>query len=52
MMRTSNKLWCELLTVVLRPNSTAAGNIILKEVLKRRALFGKRAVVLLINSVA
>ena len=40
----------ELQTVVLRGNSTAAGNIRLKEILKRRALFGNQTVVLLTNS--
>ena len=37
-------------TVVLRPNSSTAGNIRLKEILKRRALFGNQTVVLLTNS--
>lgn len=40
----------ELQTVVLRGNSTAAANIRLKEILKRRALFGNQTVVLLIPS--
>ena len=40
----------ELQTVVLRPNSKAADNIRLKEILKRRALFGNQTVVLLTNS--
>ncbi len=43
---------CELQTVVLRTDSRAADNIKLKEILKRRALFGNQTVVLLINSVA
>ncbi len=37
-------------TVVLRTNSRAAHNIRLKEILKRRALFGNQTVVLLTNS--
>ena len=41
---------CGLQTVVLRMNSRAAGNIRLKEILKRRALFGNQTVVLLTNS--
>ena len=40
----------ELQTVVLLTNSTAAANIRLKEILKRRALFGNQTVVLLTNS--
>ena len=40
----------ELQTVVLRTNSRAAYNIRLKEILKRRALFGNQTVVLLTNS--
>ena len=40
----------ELQTVVLRTNSTAADNIRLKEILKRRALFGNQTVVLQTNS--
>lgn len=40
----------ELQTVVLRGNSTAAANIRLKEILKRRALFGNQTVVLLTGS--
>lgn len=42
----------ELQTVVLRTNSRVAHNIRLKEILKRRALFGNQTVVLLIGSVA
>ena len=41
---------CELQTVVLRTNSITADNIRLKEILKRRALFGNQTVVLLTNS--
>lgn len=41
---------CELQTVVLRGNSTAAGNIRLKEILKKGALTVKRTVVHLSNS--
>ena len=41
---------CELQTVVLRTNSRAAANIRLKEILKRRALFGNQTVVLLTSS--
>jgi hypothetical protein len=41
---------CEPQTVVLRTNSLAAYNIRLKEILKRRALFGNQTVVLLIGS--
>ncbi len=41
---------CGLQTVVLRRNSKAAANIRLKEILKRRALFGNQTVVLLSNS--
>jgi hypothetical protein len=37
-------------TVVLRTNSSTAGNIRLKEILKRRALFGNQTVVLLTSS--
>ena len=44
------KLLSELQTVVLRPNSKPAANIRLKEILKRRALFGNQTVVLLTNS--
>ena len=40
----------ELQTVVLRTNSITAHNIRLKEILKRRALFGNQTVVLLIGS--
>ena len=40
----------ELQTVVLRTNSKTAGNIRLKEILKRRALFGNQTVVLLTGS--
>ena len=40
----------ELQTVVLRTNSTAAANIRLKKILKRRALFGNQTVVLLTSS--
>jgi hypothetical protein len=40
----------ELQAVVLRPNSKTAHNIRLKEILKRRALFGNQTVVLLSNS--
>jgi hypothetical protein len=40
----------ELQTVVLRTNSKAADNIRLKEILKRRALFGNQTVVLLTSS--
>ena len=48
--QTSNNLSWELQTVVLRTNSRAADNIRLKEILKRRALFGNQTVVLLTNS--
>ena len=41
---------CEPQTVVLRTDSRAADNIRLKEILKRRALFGNQTVVLLTNS--
>ena len=41
---------CELRADVLRMNSRAAHNIRLKEILKRRALFGNQTVVLLIGS--
>jgi hypothetical protein len=41
---------CEPQTVVLRTNSFTAANIRLKEILKRRALFGNQTVVLLTNS--
>jgi hypothetical protein len=41
---------CGLQTVVLRTNSKAADNIRLKEILKRRALFGNQTVVLLFGS--
>ena len=41
---------CEPQTVVLRSDSRAAHNIRLKEILKRRALFGNQTVVLLTNS--
>ena len=41
---------CGLETVVLRGKSKPAGNIRLKEILKRRALFGNQTVVLLTNS--
>ena len=41
---------CELQTTHLRTDSRAAGNIRLKEILKRRALFGNQTVVLLTNS--
>ena len=41
---------CELPTVALRTNSITAGNIRLKEILKRRALFGNQTVVLLTSS--
>ena len=41
---------CGLQTSVLRTNSTAADNIRLKEILKRRALLGNQTVVLLTNS--
>jgi hypothetical protein len=40
----------ELQTAVLRTNSTAAANIRLKEILKRRALFGNQTVMLLTGS--
>jgi hypothetical protein len=40
----------ELQTVVLRTSSSTAANIRLKEILKRRALFGNQTVVLLTNS--
>ena len=49
---TSNKLWCELPTVVLRGQSRTAYNIKIKRNKKRRALRGKQRVELLINSVA
>ena len=48
--RTSNKLLCGLQTLVFRTNSITAHNIRLKEILKRRALFGNQTVVLLSNS--
>jgi hypothetical protein len=41
---------CGLQTTHLRTNSRAAANIRLKEILKRRALFGNQTVVLLIGS--
>jgi hypothetical protein len=41
---------CEPQTVVLRTKSLAAYNIRLKEILKRRALFGNQTVVLLTSS--
>ncbi len=41
---------CELQTTHLRTDSRAADNIRLKEILKRRALFGNQTVVLLTNS--
>jgi hypothetical protein len=41
---------CGLQTVVLRTNSKAAHNIRLKEILKRRALFGNQTVVFLTGS--
>ncbi len=41
---------CELQTVVLRMNSKTAGNIRLKEILKKGALTVIRTVVLLSNS--
>ena len=50
MDNTSNKLFCKLEPTPLRPNSRAAANIRLKEILKRRALFGNQTVVLLTNS--
>ena len=40
----------KLETADLRTNSKAADNIRLKEILKRRALFGNQTVALLINS--
>ncbi|MEI6123980.1 MAG: hypothetical protein WCQ95_10170 [Bacteroidota bacterium] len=40
----------ELQTVVLRGKSKTAANIRLKEILKRRALFGNQTVVLLAGS--
>ncbi len=40
----------ELPTVVLRGQSRTAANIRLKEILKRRALFGNQTVVFLIGS--
>lgn len=43
---------CKLGTTQLRGNSRAAGNIRLKEILKRMTLFGNPTVVLLTNSVA
>jgi len=43
-------LLSQLQTVVLRPNSKPAANIRLKEILKRRALFGNQTVVLLTSS--
>ncbi len=50
MISALNKLYCGLQTVVLRTNSFTAANIRLKEILKRRALFGNQTVVLLTNS--
>ena len=46
----SNNLHCELRAEELRTNSRTADNIRLKEILKRRALFGNQTVVLLTNS--
>ena len=43
---------CGLQTTHLRTDSKAADNIRLKEILKRRALFGNQTVVLLTNSCA
>lgn len=40
---------CELRTVVLLGNSTAAANIRLKEILKRKALFGNQTSVIFIG---
>ena len=40
----------ELQTVVLRTNSRTEGSIRLKEILKRRALFGNQTVVILTGS--
>ena len=45
-----NKLLCGLRADELRTNSFTAANIRLKEILKRRALFGNQTVVLLIGS--
>lgn len=50
MIRTSNKLYCGLQATHLRTNSFTAANIRLKEILKRRALFGNQTVVLLTGS--
>ena len=47
--RFGQSLW-ELQTVVLRGKSSTAYNIRLKEILKRRALFGNQTVVLLTGS--
>ena len=44
------KLIAKLETIPLRLNSKPAANIRLKEILKRRALFGNQTVVLLTNS--
>jgi hypothetical protein len=41
---------CEIRTVVLRGKSRTAHNIRLKEILKRRALFGNQTVLLLTSS--
>ena len=47
--RFGQSVW-ELQTVVLRGQSITADNIRLKEILKRRALFGNQTVVLLTSS--
>lgn len=52
MISALNKLYCGLRADELRTNSFTAANIRLKEILKRRALFGNQTVVLLIGSVA
>ena len=49
-MISLNKLYCKLEPTPLRMNSKTAGNIRLKEILKRRALFGNQTVVLLTSS--
>lgn len=50
MKRTSNNLHCGLRADELRTNSITAANIRLKEILKRRTLFGNQTVVLLTGS--
>ena len=49
-IHSSNKQFCKLAPTDLRTEIRAAANIRLKEILKRRALFGNQTVVLLIGS--